>query len=186
VLSPSPSPSCPPQDKPLKPLASGAANIIFSGTHLEPTSSSAAAAAAALSAAAASGGAEGGFALPRSRAGAAGPKAPAAPKPATAPTPSPSAASHVAAPTAAAAAAPAGTPEGEPFIRLGGLEEHVEGILRCRRIVFIACGTSYHACLSARKTLEEFAAMPVVVELAGDFMVSHPPVPSCLIRGAQL
>jgi hypothetical protein len=41
----------------------------------------------------------------------------------------------------------------------------------CRRIVFIACGTSYHACLAARKTLEEFANMPVVVELAGDFMV---------------
>jgi hypothetical protein len=59
----------------------------------------------------------------------------------------------------------------EPFIRLGGLSDHVEGILRCRRIVFVACGTSYHACLVARKTLEEFANMPVVVELAGDFMV---------------
>jgi hypothetical protein len=61
--------------------------------------------------------------------------------------------------------------EGEPFIRLGGLSDHMEGILRCRRIVFIACGTSHHACLAARKTLEEFANMPVVVELAGDFMV---------------
>jgi glucosamine 6-phosphate synthetase-like amidotransferase/phosphosugar isomerase protein len=45
---------------------------------------------------------------------------------------------------------------------------------RCRRIVFIACGTSYHACLCARQTLEEFASMPVVVELAGDFMVHGP------------
>lgn len=52
----------------------------------------------------------------------------------------------------------------------------MEGILRCRRIVFIACGTSYHACLAARKTLEEFANMPVVVELAGDFMDREAPV----------
>ncbi|KAI8469476.1 MAG: isomerising glucosamine-fructose-6-phosphate aminotransferase [Monoraphidium minutum] len=63
-----------------------------------------------------------------------------------------------------------------PFIRLGGLEDHVEGILRCRRIVFIACGTSFHACLAARKTLEELASMPVVVELAGDFMDREAPV----------
>jgi glucosamine--fructose-6-phosphate aminotransferase (isomerizing) len=40
--------------------------------------------------------------------------------------------------------------------------------------VFIACGTSFHACLAARQTLEEFASMPVVVELAGDFMVGRP------------
>jgi len=33
--------------------------------------------------------------------------------------------------------------EAEPFIRLGGLEDHVEGILRCRRIVFIACGARW-------------------------------------------
>ena len=68
-----------------------------------------------------------------------------------------------------------GAPHGEePYIRLGGLADYVEAILRCRRIVFIACGTSYHACMAARATLEEFAAMPVVVELAGDFMVGAP------------
>ncbi|KAI8471180.1 MAG: hypothetical protein J3K34DRAFT_458509 [Monoraphidium minutum] len=156
-------------DKPMQPTASGAANILVSGAQLEPPASGA----ALLTTAAANGGAEGGFGLPRARAGA------------KSPSPSRPAADKLPAPPAAAAAAGAGAARGgtgfasaggeggegaEPFIRLGGLEDHVEGILRCRRIVFIACGTSFHACLAARKTLEEFAAMPVVVELAGDFM----------------
>src|SRR5690606_2652825 len=30
-------------------------------------------------------------------------------------------------------------------IKLGGLSNHIESINRCRRLVFIACGTSFHA-----------------------------------------
>jgi glucosamine--fructose-6-phosphate aminotransferase (isomerizing) len=52
----------------------------------------------------------------------------------------------------------------------------LEAIRGCRRLLFIACGTSYHACLAARATLEEFAAMPVVLELAGDFMDRAAPI----------
>jgi glucosamine 6-phosphate synthetase-like amidotransferase/phosphosugar isomerase protein len=63
-----------------------------------------------------------------------------------------------------------------PSIRLGGLLDHVDSIRACRRLVFIACGTSYHACLAARATLEEFACMPVVLELAGDFMDREAPI----------
>jgi hypothetical protein len=63
-----------------------------------------------------------------------------------------------------------------PTIRLGGLLDHLEAIRGCRRLLFIACGTSYHACLAARATLEEFAAMPVVLELAGDFMDREAPI----------
>jgi glucosamine 6-phosphate synthetase-like amidotransferase/phosphosugar isomerase protein len=63
-----------------------------------------------------------------------------------------------------------------PSIRLGGLMDNIESIRGCRRLLFIACGTSYHACLAARATLEEFAAMPVVLELAGDFMDREAPI----------
>jgi hypothetical protein len=63
-----------------------------------------------------------------------------------------------------------------PTVRLGGLLDHLESIRGCRRLLFIACGTSYHACLAARSTLEEFAAMPVVLELAGDFMDREAPI----------
>jgi hypothetical protein len=63
-----------------------------------------------------------------------------------------------------------------PSIRLGGLLDYVDSIRACRRLVFIACGTSYHACLAARATLETFTCMPVVLELAGDFMDRNAPI----------
>jgi hypothetical protein len=38
-------------------------------------------------------------------------------------------------------------------VKLGGLVENAASILRCRRMVFVACGTSYHACLAGRQTV---------------------------------
>ena len=38
----------------------------------------------------------------------------------------------------------------EQRIKLGGLVEHLESIRNGRRIMFVACGTSYHATLAAR------------------------------------
>lgn len=35
-------------------------------------------------------------------------------------------------------------------VTLGGLKAYVATIRRCRRIIFIACGTSYHSCLAVR------------------------------------
>jgi len=35
-------------------------------------------------------------------------------------------------------------------IVLGGLMEHIPSIRRARRIVMIACGTSYHSCIAVR------------------------------------
>ena len=50
-------------------------------------------------------------------------------------------------------------PEWDPYherrITLGGLTEHLATIRRGRRVMFIACGTSYHACLACRQTVEE-------------------------------
>jgi glucosamine--fructose-6-phosphate aminotransferase (isomerizing) len=38
-----------------------------------------------------------------------------------------------------------------------------------RRIVFCACGTSYHLCFVTRAIFEELTEIPVSVELASDF-----------------
>jgi glutamine---fructose-6-phosphate transaminase (isomerizing) len=35
-------------------------------------------------------------------------------------------------------------------INLGGLKAYLPVIRRCRRIVFVACGTSYHSALAVR------------------------------------
>lgn len=40
-------------------------------------------------------------------------------------------------------------------VLLGGLKEHLKTIRRCRRVVFIGCGTSYNAALAARPFVEE-------------------------------
>lgn len=31
------------------------------------------------------------------------------------------------------------------LVILGGLKDHIKEIQRCRRLILIACGTSYHA-----------------------------------------
>ncbi len=69
---------------------------------------------------------------------------------------------------------------GNPYltqrIKLGGLVEHGSTIRRCRRILLVACGTSYHACLAARQTLEEMCEVPVSLELASDFLDRRCPI----------
>jgi hypothetical protein len=113
-----------------QPLASGAANILVSGHHIE----AAPGAAAALAAAEAAGGGAGGFAIAASRrtgakspaglAGTAVPKTPAATPTLVGSPAKPSAFSP------AAHAAAADGDEAEPYVRLGGLTDFVEGILR--------------------------------------------------------
>jgi glucosamine--fructose-6-phosphate aminotransferase (isomerizing) len=66
-------------------------------------------------------------------------------------------------------------PEKEMIV-LGGLTKHVESIKRCRRLIFIACGTSYHSAVAARQLVEELSELPVAVELASDFMDRKTPV----------
>ncbi|XP_003386553.1 PREDICTED: glutamine--fructose-6-phosphate aminotransferase [isomerizing] 1-like [Amphimedon queenslandica] len=59
---------------------------------------------------------------------------------------------------------------------LGGLKDHIPMIRRSRRIIFIACGTSYHSALATRQLLEELTELPVVVELASDFLDRSTPI----------
>jgi glutamine---fructose-6-phosphate transaminase (isomerizing) len=52
----------------------------------------------------------------------------------------------------------------DPFpgaVRLGGVMDHLDAIRRSRRVLFVACGTSYHACMACRQTIEQLTNMPV-------------------------
>ncbi|KAL6250616.1 glutamine--fructose-6-phosphate transaminase (isomerizing) [Rhinocladiella similis] len=59
---------------------------------------------------------------------------------------------------------------------LGGLRQYISTIRRCRRIIFIACGTSYHSCMAVRGVFEELTEIPIAVELASDFLDRQAPV----------
>jgi len=61
-------------------------------------------------------------------------------------------------------------------ITLGGLASHIEDIQRSRRIIFIACGTSYHSAVAGRILVEELANAPVSLELASDFLDRCPAI----------
>lgn len=40
-------------------------------------------------------------------------------------------------------------------VTLGGMTEHLSTISRCRRLLFIACGTSYNSAVACRQFIEE-------------------------------
>ena len=61
-------------------------------------------------------------------------------------------------------------------VTLGGLRNYISTIRRCRRIIFIACGTSYHSCMAVRGVFEELTEIPIAVELASDFLDRQAPV----------
>ena len=61
-------------------------------------------------------------------------------------------------------------------VTLGGLRQYITTIRRCRRIIFIACGTSFHSCMAVRGIFEELTEIPISVELASDFLDRQAPV----------
>jgi len=61
-------------------------------------------------------------------------------------------------------------------VTLGGLKQYMSTIRRCRRLIFIACGTSYHSCMAVRGAFEELTEIPIAVELASDFLDRSAPV----------
>ncbi|CCD27461.1 glutamine--fructose-6-phosphate transaminase (isomerizing) GFA1 NDAI_0K02700 [Naumovozyma dairenensis CBS 421] len=61
-------------------------------------------------------------------------------------------------------------------IMLGGLKAWLPAIRRARRLIMVACGTSYHSCLATRAIFEELSEIPVSVELASDFLDRKSPV----------
>ena len=64
--------------------------------------------------------------------------------------------------------------EEEGDVRLGGIENHEFDLGRIRRIVTMACGTSWHAGLVGEYMLEEHARIPVDVEYASEFRYRNP------------
>ncbi|KAF2142186.1 uncharacterized protein K452DRAFT_270973 [Aplosporella prunicola CBS 121167] len=61
-------------------------------------------------------------------------------------------------------------------VTLGGLRQYISTIRRCRRIIFVACGTSFHSCMAVRGIFEELTDIPISVELASDFLDRQAPV----------
>lgn len=65
---------------------------------------------------------------------------------------------------------------------LGAIDDTV--LATCRRIVIVACGTSYHAGLIGRYALEEWARVPVEMDIASEYRYRNPVVgPGDLVVG---
>jgi len=81
-------------------------------------------------------------------------------------------------------------------VTLGGIKDFIPEIKRCRRLLLIGCGTSYHSAIACRYAelvvlyvkvlneclcfiralLEELTELPVMLDLASDFLDRHCPI----------
>lgn len=59
-------------------------------------------------------------------------------------------------------------------VTLGGLKDYHEKLQKAERIIFIACGTSWHAALVGEYLIEDFARISVEVEYASEFRYRNP------------
>jgi len=62
----------------------------------------------------------------------------------------------------------------DAMVKLDGLRLKDEDFDKIERIIFIACGTSWHAGLVAEYLIEEYARIPVEVEYASEFRYRKP------------
>lgn len=60
------------------------------------------------------------------------------------------------------------------IIRMAGVDDHLEKFLNARRIIIVACGTSWHAGLVAEYIFEDLARISVEVEYASEFRYRNP------------
>lgn len=60
------------------------------------------------------------------------------------------------------------------IVNLGGITEYEQKFLNAKRIIFIACGTSWHAGLVGEYLFEDLARIPVEVEYASEFRYRNP------------
>ena len=58
----------------------------------------------------------------------------------------------------------------------GGLNLNPQELRQIDRILFLACGTAWHACLVAEYLIERFARIPVEVEYASEFRYRNAPL----------
>ena len=59
-------------------------------------------------------------------------------------------------------------------VSLGGIVEYEDRLLSARRIIIVACGTSYHAGLVGEHLFEDLIRIPVEVEYASEFRYRNP------------
>ena len=57
---------------------------------------------------------------------------------------------------------------------LGGISDYEEKLVNAKRLIFVACGTSWHAGLVGEYLFEEIARIPVEVEYASEFRYRNP------------
>ena len=62
----------------------------------------------------------------------------------------------------------------EGWVKLGGMIDHINRIQNARRLIFVACGTSWHSALIAKYLIEDLARIPVEVEYASEFRYRNP------------
>ncbi len=62
----------------------------------------------------------------------------------------------------------------EGLVKMAGIDAHLERFLKAKRIVVVACGTSWHAGLVAEYIFEDLARIPVEVEYASEFRYRNP------------
>lgn len=62
----------------------------------------------------------------------------------------------------------------ESLIRMAGVDNNIKKFVGAKRILIIACGTSWHAGLVAEYIFEEFARVPVEVDYASEFRYRNP------------
>lgn len=60
------------------------------------------------------------------------------------------------------------------IVNLGGITEYEQKFLNAKRIIFVACGTSWHSGLVAEYLFENLARIPVEVEYASEFRYRNP------------
>ncbi|CAN5233281.1 glutamine--fructose-6-phosphate transaminase (isomerizing) [soil metagenome] len=59
-------------------------------------------------------------------------------------------------------------------VRMRGVDENIDKLINAKRIIIIACGTSWHAGLVAEYIFEEICRIPVEVEYASEFRYRNP------------
>lgn len=60
------------------------------------------------------------------------------------------------------------------LVALGGVKDYYQKLVHADRILMVACGTSWHACLVGEYLFEDLARIPVEVEYASEFRYRNP------------
>ena len=62
----------------------------------------------------------------------------------------------------------------EGWVSVGGMQDNMKRFENANRLIFVACGTSWHSALIAEYLFEDIARVPVEVEYASEFRYRNP------------